>query len=247
MSRLIKKRRSFFATIETMERRQVLSTVPVLMTDGSLASQPTWGQTPTPEDDLPNAVNSFFQPESVITSDIYGNPIDFNKDGYADLLETGQADEFIGYGTQADMLQAASQGTFGKVAFGGPNGPVFSDKGGKAVGSVIFQAIGDLMAVADLNGDGYQDILTNKSNSPVAGTGFHMAQWIYQPQQQTFTQVNLPSSINGWANKTGQMTLGDVTGDGVPDLVSQNFSTTNVPDPQNSSFFVRTYAIPSNR
>ena len=39
-------------------------------------------------------------PESVITKDIYGNPIDFNKDGYADLLETGKADTFIGYGTQ---------------------------------------------------------------------------------------------------------------------------------------------------
>ena len=88
------------------------------------------------------------------------------------------------------------------------------------------------MAVADLNGDGYQDILTTVSNSNDAGSGFHMVQWIYNPQQQTFTEVDLPTSINGWSNKTGQMTLGDVTGDGVPDLVMQNFSTTHVPSPQ---------------
>ena len=88
------------------------------------------------------------------------------------------------------------------------------------------------MAVADLNGDGYQDILTTVSNSHVAGSGFHMVQWLYNPQQQTFTEVDLPTSINGWSNKTGQMTLGDVTGDGVPDLVMQNFSTTHVADPQ---------------
>ena len=75
------------------------------------------------------------------------------------------------------------------------------------------------MAVADLNGDGYQDILTTVSNSTSAGSGFHMVQWLYNPQQQTFTKVDLPTTINGWSNKTGQMTLGDVTGDGVPDLV----------------------------
>ncbi|MBI1324184.1 hypothetical protein GC170_13500 [bacterium] len=236
MSRMIKKRRSFFAAIETMERRQVLSSVPVLMTDGSLASQPTWGQTPSVPID--QTANSFFSAESVITTDIYGNPIDFDRDGFADLLETGNADSYVGYGTHTSMDSAASRGTFGKVAFGGPNGPVFSDKGTQAVGSVTVQTTGSLQAVADLNGDGYQDILTTVSNSATAGSGFHMEQWIFDPQQRTFAKTALPTTIQGWANKTGQMTLGDVTGDGVPDLVTQNFSTTPVAYPQNSSSLV---------
>jgi hypothetical protein len=238
MTRSIKNRRSFIAAVESMERREVLSTVPVLMTDGGLASQPTWGQTPTPPDNLPLAVNSFFQAESVITRDIGGNFIDFNKDGYADLLETGNADSYVGYGTETDMVNSASRGTFGKVAFGGPNGPVFSAEGFQAVGSVTVQTTGNLQAVADLNGDGYQDILTTVSNSATAGSGFHMVQWIFDPQQQTFQRTDLATSIQGWGDKTGQMTLGDVTGDGVPDLVTQNFSTTHVTDPTNPNFFV---------
>ena len=102
-----RRRRRSLLTVEAMERRELLSAAPILMTDGGLASQPTWGQTPTPPDDLPHAVNSFFSPESVITKDINGNPIDFNKDGYADLLETGQAERFVGYGTQTAMSNTA--------------------------------------------------------------------------------------------------------------------------------------------
>ena len=48
------------------------------------------------------------------------------------------------------------------------------------------------MAVADLNGDGYQDILTTASNSTMAGSGFHTVEWLYNPQQQTFTKVDFP-------------------------------------------------------
>jgi len=229
------RRRSFLATLESMECRQLLSAVPILMTDGGQASQPSWGQTPTPPDDLSNSISTIFAPESVITKDINGNPIDFNKDGYGDLIETGQALTLVGYSSTSSQLVPTSRGTFGKVAFGGPNGPVFSDQGLKAVDTVTVQTIGNQMAIADLNGDGYQDILTTMSTSETAGSGFHIEQWIFDPQQQTFTRASLPTTIDGWANKTGQMTLGDVTGDGVPDLVMQNFATTPVPSPKNSA------------
>ncbi len=236
MTRLQQSRRhSFLATLESMECRQLLSAAPILMTDGGLASQPTWGQTPTPPDDLPNSTSTIFTPESVITKDINGNPIDFNKDGYGDLIETGQALVLVGYSSTSSQLVPTSRGTFGKVAFGGPNGPVFSDQGLKTVDTLTVQTIGNQMAVADLNGDGYQDILTTMSTSETAGSGFHMEQWIFDPQQRTFTRAALPTTINGWANKTGQMTLGDVNGDGVPDLVMQDFATTPVPSPKNSA------------
>ena len=88
------RRRSFFSTLEALERREVLSTTPVLMTNGGLASQPTWGQQPDPSD-LSGSVNTLFTPVSSITTDIHGNKIDFNKDGYADLLENGRADALI--------------------------------------------------------------------------------------------------------------------------------------------------------
>ena len=128
-----RRRRRSLLTVEAMERRELLSAAPILMTDGGLASQPTWGQTPTPPDNLPDSNSSIFAPESVITKDINGNPIDFNKDGYGDLIETGQAETLIGYSSNSSQLIANSRGTFGKVAFGGPNGPVFSDQGLKAV------------------------------------------------------------------------------------------------------------------
>ena len=43
-----RRRRRLLLTVEAMERRELLSAAPILMTDGGLASQPTWGQTPTP-------------------------------------------------------------------------------------------------------------------------------------------------------------------------------------------------------
>ena len=219
------RRRSFFATVESMERREVMTAAPVLMTSGALASQPTWGELPTPP--IAETATTFFHAATVITTDINGNQIDFNKDGYPDLLETGDVTGQIGYGTKANPLLDYNRGIFGKVAFGGPNGPIFSTKGPQAAGSVTYQATGEGYSVVDLNGDGYQDILTTKSvNNTIPGSGFITDKWLYDPQQQLFVASPNSTVINGWASKTGQMTLGDVTGDGLPDLISANFSLT---------------------
>ena len=224
------RQRSFFATIETMERREVMTAAPVLMTDGGLASQPTWGKLPTSP--LDSSICTLFEAATVITTDASGNPIDFNKDGYPDLLETGEAIGLAGYGTNVESLITSSQGTFGKVAFGGPNGPIFLTKGPLAIGSVPYQASGNGFAVVDLNSDGYQDILTTRdvvNTSP--GSGFITETWLYDPQQQAFVASLNTTVINGWAGKAGALTLGDVTGDGLLDMVLGNYGTTPVPVP----------------
>ena len=221
------RRRSFFASIESMERREVLNGSPVLMSSGALASQPTWGQLPTFPLDI--SYSTSFEAATVITTDIFGQMIDFNKDGFADLIETGNANGLIGYGSNTSSAATTTRGTFGKVAFGGPNGPVFSTKGKLAIGSVPFQAQGDNYVVVDLNGDGFQDIITTRMvNSDIAGSGFTTDKWLFDPQQQTFVESPNTSAINGWTGKTGPMTIGDVTGDGLPDMINPNFSTTPV-------------------
>ena len=79
-----------------------------------------------------------------------------------------------------------------------------------------------------MNGDGYQDILT-LSNSNTSGAGALSVVRYWDPVQQTFTAAVNRAAFNGWAFKTGQMTLGDVNGDGLPDVVTPTFSTTPVP------------------
>jgi hypothetical protein len=41
-----RRRRCSLLTVEAMERRELLSAAPILMTDGGLASQPTWARPP---------------------------------------------------------------------------------------------------------------------------------------------------------------------------------------------------------
>ena len=82
-----RRRRRLLLTVEAMERRELLSGAPVLFTSGALASRPTeWGVVPS---SAQGEIASFFHANISVTKDIYGKPIDFNKDGLTDLVLGG--------------------------------------------------------------------------------------------------------------------------------------------------------------
>lgn len=196
----------------------------VLMESGAPTSIPTWGIQPTPPP-IDSALNSTYNAAFIGTKDIHNQPVDFNKDGYADLLQTGLIAEQIGYGTKTDPLIPFRQGGFGKVAFGGPNGLTYSTTG-LTNKDIYVQFTGSSFAVADLNKDGFQDILS-LSNTSETGAGAHTTSHLWDPVQQSFTKV-AGGALDAWAERYGQLTLGDVNGDQIPDLITQNYSTTQV-------------------
>lgn len=203
-------------------------TVPagVLMTNGGLTGVATWGTQPTPP--IAENLASYFTAVDIVTKDINGQPIDFNQDGYPDLVQTGAVEEAIGYGTKANPLVSFSRGGFGKVAFGGPTGLTYATTGTTSRG-VTSQFIGDSMGIADLNGDGFQDVLVLENTSD-SGAGAQSARYLWDSATQSFTKV-AGGPLDAWADRYGQLTLGDVNGDNLPDLISQNYSTTPVVDP----------------
>jgi len=196
----------------------------VLMESGAPTSIPTWGIQPTPPP-IDSALNSLYYAVSIGTKDIHNQPVDFNQDGYPDLVQTGVIDEQIGYGTKTDPINAFSRGGFGKVAFGGPNGLTYSTTGTPNHGIAV-QFTGSFFAVADLNEDGFQDILS-LNNASQTGAGAHTVRHLWDPVQQSFTKVD-GGALDAWADRYGQLTLGDVNGDLIPDLITQNYSTTPV-------------------
>lgn len=100
----------------------------------------------------------------MVSSAINGGKIDFNKDGFADIVQIGTIVESIGYSSKVSMLIASDQAGFFKVALGSPTGISFLTTGSTANGAkVATDGIGDQIAVVDLNGDGYQDILAIKA------------------------------------------------------------------------------------
>ncbi|MFM7538871.1 MAG: FG-GAP repeat domain-containing protein [Planctomycetota bacterium] len=216
-----KEKRSVVLNCERLEARDVPASV--LMTDGALASIPTWGI--QPQGDLSLALASFYIPTVVISKDIQNNPIDFNQDGFPDIIESGEVVETVGYGTKTSSLVASDRSPFGKVAFGGPHGLTFSKTGGVAL-DINRNFVGGYFAVTDLNNDGFQDVLVvNNHNS--SGVGAISRRYIWDPAQLSFTS-EVGAAFGAWQVRYGQLVLGDVNGDQIPDLVTQNYDTVSV-------------------
>ncbi|MFM8932529.1 MAG: FG-GAP-like repeat-containing protein, partial [Gemmataceae bacterium] len=211
------KRRQIALSLARLEDRCVPA---VLMTNGGQDSIPTWGETPTAQ---PVYTASIFTATNVVTKDIHNQPIDFNQDGFPDLAETGVIDELVNYGSDESVFVSSSRDGFGKVAFGSANGLIYSTTG-SFEHQLWHQFNGNSYAVADLNNDGYQDILALK-NASNTGAGAISRRWLWNQATQTFIQSD-GDLIDAWAVRAGQLTLGDVNGDQIPDLIGQVYDPT---------------------
>jgi len=132
------RQRSFFATIESMERREVLSGATVQMYPGSEL-----------QTNLPYPTGALVTVDAntmTIVRDINNNPIDFNNDGSPDLLDI--TEKIVISGTNPNEAGLATT-------------PLLSNLGKfsqtKVNGSV--NGVGHSAAVLDWNGDGFQDYL----------------------------------------------------------------------------------------
>ncbi|NBU74345.1 MAG: hypothetical protein EBS30_03835 [Planctomycetes bacterium] len=221
---------------ESLEARDVPAAT--LMTQGGLAGAATFGIIPTSP--FGSNLAGYFTPYSMVSKDINGGIIDFNKDGFADIVQTGSTTEQVGYSSTSPVLVGNNRNGFIKVALGSPSGISFLTTGSTNNGAkVANEGIAEQIAVVDLNGDGYQDILGISRASNTSDFGSVTKRFIYDPVANKFgasqlgdpLATNLPSLLGNAA----QMTLGDVNVDGIPDLVFPRYDANNpLPNPNPS-------------
>ena len=153
---------------------------------------------------------------NILTTDIFGNPVDFNKDGKTDaLFLTGSVNEYIGYTTgPGEPLLACTRNSQGEIALGGGGDGSSALRVINLTGSAGlcgFPNAGSLLnsekaAVLDLNNDGYQDIYTPTGHS-----------WIYDPRTGEL-KPGLTTALRPGPSGGGELTLADFNGDKVPDM-----------------------------
>ena len=178
----------------------------------------------------------------MVSTDINGGKIDFNKDGFADIIQIGHMTESIGYSSTTGVLIANDRNGFFKVALGSPTGITFLTTGSTANGpKVATDGIAQQIAVVDLDGDGYQDILAITSASS-GNLGSITRRYTYDPIANKFStpQIGDPVATNSphLSGNSGHMTLGDVNSDSIPDLVFPRYDINNPvtnPNPSQTS------------
>ncbi len=176
---------------------------------------------------------------NILTTDIDGRPIDFNKDGQTDaLFLNGSVSEMVGYtSTPNQFLIACTRDPQGEVAFGGGRG------GGSAL-SVInlpdaaglcgFPEAGSItgsvkVAVLDINNDGYQDIYAANNHA-----------WLFDPATGLF-KPGISTVLRPGATGPGEATLADFNGDGIPDMAWTDYEY--VSQAQNGDFYASSYTL----
>ena len=196
-------RRRYFASLEQMERREVLSSARVEMTPGSES------QTILPFEDKFFAI--IHSTDTSVVRDINNQIIDFNKDGLPDLLNMSEnwilGGSALAAGHDTNPLLAEASGKFRLTKVDGhPYANGFS------------------VAVLDWNGDGNQDYLAIKG----AALGEKSIEyWIYQNDGHgvfstaIFARIDLKN--NSQYTTYGQiLCMADFNSDGAPDLVVPN-------------------------
>ena len=221
----LKARRRRTLRFEPLEKREVLSTNPILMASGADLSSPEFaGPAPDP------AHLWMYSSVGVIGKDAYGNKIDFNRDGYGDTLQTGRVDEILDYGSNSSNsnLVACSRGDFLLANLGGPSGALIPLRNGtgQACGGFVHSGTMVEATAIDLNQDGYEDLLGLGGNFGAKGTRVEAAYW--DPLNKSFSGPVVINTIQAWGAKFASWQFGDVNGDGILDMVTPNFDATAV-------------------
>lgn len=198
--------------IESLELRQLLAVTPVQMNTGADHSFPV---NYVSELNGGFDTTTFAQPTAVLSRDIHGQPIDFNKDGFQDVIFLGsQVDQLVGYySTSGDPpLLAGSRYPNAYVGFGSLGGLIIEDGNGALGGAFELPGIsfGSGGAVLDADGDGYQDLFVHQDG--------RNRLYIFDPATNSFS-VGPSTSLATGNDYPGKSTLADFNNDGAPDLV----------------------------
>lgn len=105
-----RSQRLFLPLLERAESRELMTGAPLQFQSGAAFSHPNQVyyeiKASNPEQNI-----SWVGATSVMTTlDIYGNPIDFNNDGFSDMITYGSMFEYIGLGSDQEPLIAGARG-----------------------------------------------------------------------------------------------------------------------------------------
>ncbi len=181
-----------------------------------------------------------YRTDGMVQKTIDGRPIDFNKDGLADVVVTGQVNEVIGYAGTTPIL-AGSRQSFANALLGSPSGSLTRP----AVSPISILGSypdgypsdgGDVLGVFDANRDGYDDLLyleaTRSSGSGTPATSVvNVRAW--DPLRNGFaTTAVATGTINTFTRQGGLAVFADVNGDSVPDMILPQLDGSQLANPR---------------
>jgi hypothetical protein len=191
-------RRSFFASVEAMERREVLSNATVEMVPGSALQT----LLPFPQGTLVTVDANIL----TVVRDINNKSIDFNNDGSPDLLNIEQQVVFNGdsplFAGMTTMPLLSSLGRFSQTLVDGD-----------------VSAFGRGVAVLDWNGDGNQDYLGLGASG--ISSGFRYS--IYQNDGKGVFTTAIDATLPGPFQvdiEAQILCMADFNSDGAPDMLA---------------------------